>query len=207
MRAIVILSTILLLAAGASAQVPSSPIKFYGGIGFSNPSDPISFSDSYDKTYHAMVGIGFNIMPKIELMPKLEYHSFSSDIRSLKDGKMKATMFGVDGKFTLSLPAFPFAPYALGGVGLAAVKQDDFNDAMDAIVDVPSLKNQTQFYYDYGFGLEWKLMPAISAFGQMQWVKINTEDERETIDFEGMSLGGPYDEMNFWAFTVGIKVL
>ena len=64
MRTLVILSTILLLATAASAQIPGSPIKFYGGIGFSSPTDPVDFSDNYDKTYHAMLGIGFNIFPK-----------------------------------------------------------------------------------------------------------------------------------------------
>ena len=208
MRLISIVTIVFLIAASASAQVPGNPIKFYGGIGFSSPTDPVDFSDNFDKTYHAMLGIGFNIFPKIEVIPKIEYHTFSSDIEGLSGGKMKATMFGVDGKFTLSIPTVPFAPYAIGGVGLAAIKQDDFATAAGIVLNGLSLESQTKMYIDYGFGLQWKLMPTISAFGQLQWVSINTEGETTRTTYDGPSSTVSYnDVMKFWAFTVGIKVL
>ena len=208
MRYIVVVLTLTILLAGAASAQVGSPIKIYGGVGFSNPSDPVDFSDDYKRSSHFLLGIGYSFFPKLEAIGKAEYHTFGEDIADLNGGKFKAAMFGVDAKFTLSLPTIPFAPYAIGGIGLASVEQDQFTNAVGALWEGGYLASQTRFYYDYGFGVQWKLLMGVSAFGQLQWVKIDTKDQRTLSFVEGIDTSSPFEDgTKFWAATVGVKLL
>ena len=185
-----------LTAGSATAQV-SSPIKIYAGLGLSGPEGPEGFSDNYKQGFHAMVGAGLSVFPKIEAVPKIAYYSFGEDLDEFSGGKIKAALFGIDGKVNFGIPTFPIAPYAIGGIGLAKVTQEDVQSNIQDLAEGLSLEDQTKFYWNAGLGVQWKFMLAVSLFAQVHWTYIKTNEHSSQFDAD----------TKFWSGTVGVKLL
>ena len=123
---------VALMAVGASAQMPSSPVSLYVGGALSLPQSPDNFSDTYKTGYHGFAGIGYSFVPKLQVIGKIEYNTFSFDFDNsgfsgLSDGgTQNLLMFGADGRFSLGVPAAPFKPFVFAGGGLASVSVSDF---------------------------------------------------------------------------------
>ncbi|HOP06971.1 MAG TPA: outer membrane beta-barrel protein [candidate division Zixibacteria bacterium] len=182
---------VVLLAVSASAQV-SSPIKLYAGGGISFPQTPDEFSDNFKTGWHGMGGISMLVFPRVSAMGKVMYNQFSNDLDQVDGGELKVTMFGADARVDLGFPTMPIKPIVFGGIGLANVKlaSYDISGLTEGDIDF-ALEDQTKFYYNIGGGLEWKLMPAVSAFGQATWITIATDG----------------DNSSFWSLTAGVKLL
>lgn len=188
---------ILLLVAGSATAQVSSPIKIYAGLGLSGPQGPDAFSDNYKKGFHAMAGAGLSVFPKIEAVPKIQYLSFGEDLDEFSGGKIKAALFGIDGKATFSVPTFPIAPYAIAGIGLAKLSQGDIQSDIQELSQEMSIEDQTKFYWNAGLGVQWKFMLAVSLFAQVHWTYIKTNEEASGFDAD----------TKFWSGTVGVKLL
>ncbi len=188
--------TLVLIGGSASAQV-SSPIKIYAGLGLSGPAGPSGFSDNYKKGFHTMVGAGLSVFPKIEAVPKIAYYSFGEDLDEFSGGKIKAALFGIDGKVNFSVPTFPIAPYAIAGIGLAKITQGDIQSDLQDLAQGLTLEDQTKFYWNAGLGMQWKFMLAVSLFAQVHWTYIKTNEDDSAFDAD----------TKFWSGTVGVKLL
>ncbi|MCH7946586.1 MAG: outer membrane beta-barrel protein [candidate division Zixibacteria bacterium] len=162
----------------AMAQIPSSPISFYGGGALSVPSSPSGFSDGWKTGYHGFAGVGFSVAPKMKIVGKVEYHSFASDfgITNLDGGAMKVLMFGPEAQLSLGAPMVPIKPFLSAGVGMASVSFADFTGTdplVAALNTANSGASSTNFFYSIGGGLEFSIGPTASFFVQARYATIS----------------------------------
>lgn len=174
-----VLALLICFTAVASAQV-SSPMSVYAGGALSVPAGGDFFKNAFKTGYHGWVGVGMSTAPRMSLIGKIEYTSFSSEAAGLlgtTGGTEKILMFGVDGKFSLGLPAAPIKPFLFGGLGMANVKQDDFsnsNSLITSALNTTVIESETKFYFNVGAGLDLFSGPAFSIFAQAKYVSIAT---------------------------------
>jgi hypothetical protein len=182
----VVLCFTLLAAVSLSAQ-NVKPFNLYLGAGGSVPSG--DFGNVYKFGYHATAGVGFKLMPSLELVPKVEFHIFTLDKSGLtgtiSGGNVSALMFGGDARFTFPLPGAGMKPFVLGGAGLASLRFGE----LTVNTDVTPSATASKFYYNVGGGVELAAGPVMSLFVQARYVSIATE-------------GG---SSNYIPITVGIK--
>ena len=194
------LALIILIAFGvsASAQVPT-PFSLYAGGAISLPQSPDAFKDGFKNGFHGMVGLGWKLMPNLQAVGKIEMHSFGVDFEqtglataypTLTGGTNRIWMFGVDGRFSLGLPAAPLKPFALAGIGLAKIDQTDFSgDPLATGLNALIPASQSKMYWNVGAGFEFKGTPLFGLFAQVRYVSIAMEDESQ----------------NFIPITIGFK--
>ncbi len=153
---LIIALVIAFTAMTASAQIPAKPITIYGSAGISLPSSPSEFSDSWKMGFHGMGGVGFNIAPKMQLIGKIEYHSFAFDWdKAGLSGSglaLQALMFGGDIKFSLAVPAAPTKPFLIGGIGMGKVSFSNISGV-----------DETKVYFEFGGGVDFSSSMFISA--------------------------------------------
>ena len=183
-KLLMILAILIAFTASVSAQMPSSPVSVYAGGALSIPTAPESCKASFKNGFHGSVGVGFDINPMFEVIGKVEYHTFKFDfdqaLSGYTGGTNKMWLFGGDLKFSPSLPAMPISPYVLGGVGMANIKQSEFEGptslALSLLNQVIS-EDQTKLYWNMGAGFGLMTSPAFSLFAQVRYVNIATEGE------------------------------
>ena len=195
-KILAILAILITFAAGAFAQVPSSPVSLYAGGALSIPNGPDSFKDSFKNGYHGMLGVGYKVAPMFELVGKVEYHTFAFDFDAAdgydgySGGTNKLWMYGADVKLSPNFPSLPFKPYALAGVGYANIKQSEFEGPASLQLSVLNefiSESQTELYWNLGVGANLVSSPAFSFFAQARYVNINTEGE--SASFIPITLG------------------
>lgn len=189
-KAVFALAMVLVIAAGANAQVPS-PFSFYVGGAFSVPTSPEAFSDFYKTGYHFFGGAGYSFAPSFQVVGKIEYENFGYDwdqsnpaFTGLNEGGAQSLwMFGADGRYAFSLPASPVKPFVFAGAGMARISTQEFSGEDMALATSinSSLESQTELYYNVGAGVELKTGPAWSLFAQLRYVGVNTEGDASTF--------------------------
>jgi len=176
-------------AASASAQVPS-PFSFYAGGAISIPQSPDGFKDAFKTGYHGSLGVGYKVMPNLQVVGKVEYHTFAVDFDNMLDmegysgGTNKMLMYGVDGRYQFSLPAAPVSPYVLGGIGFANIKQSEFEGPASlglSVLNEMISESITEMYWNIGAGVNLSTGPAFSIFAQARYVSIATEGESSSF--------------------------
>lgn len=195
------LVALVLMSAVSVAQVstPGLPFSVYAGGALSLPSAPEGFRDGWKFGYHGMIGAGFNVAPRIQMIGKIEYHKFQSDLdtfggSSVDGGGIKTLLFGVDGRINLGAPIVPIKPFAVGGIGMASVSQDEYSSTDPMVASSlnsgSSTETVSKVYFNFGAGVEFSLAPKASLFVQARYVNIATD---------GSSTG-------FIPVTVGLKL-
>ncbi len=174
------LALIAILCATVSAQAVK-PITFYAGGGTSIPSG--DFGLMQKNGYHGLGAVGFNVAPMIQFMLKGEYHSWKTD-NPLLGFDFSTMFFGGSFRFSPNLPVSPIKPFGIAGGGLASSKTQVVV-LNNNIGDVTS----SNFYFEIGGGLDFKIAPMASLFVQGRFVSIN---------YGGGSL-------NYIPITVGLK--
>lgn len=192
-KAVLTLAVMMLFAGVSSAQI-SKPFNVYvgGGLGMVQGD----FGEAYKTGYHGMVAGGFNPAPMIQVLGKVEYHTFESDIPVISgigglDGAQKNIMFGAAAKVTPSLPASPVKVFGIAGLGMAAVQAPDvviFNFATSEQVTI-SPPSENKMYFEFGAGGEMAAGPSLSVFAMVRYVSVTTDGE----------------SFNYVPITVGIK--
>jgi opacity protein-like surface antigen len=190
-KTIMTLLCVTLLASAAMAQTPSVtpklPFSLYGGGLFTVPQSPNEFSDQFKTGFHGTVGLGFNTLPTMQVVTKIEYHRFNSEaagVLGLEGGQMSAWTFGADARFAPSLPIMPIKPYGLIGGGFAKVSQGDYTGGtlgLATALNDASFEDQTKFYFNIGAGVELFSTPAFSFFAQGRYVRVATTPEPVTL--------------------------
>jgi opacity protein-like surface antigen len=203
-----ILFIAMLLSTTVSAQL-SSPIKIYAGGGVSDQQKPAVFNDWYKSGWNLTAGVGYDIMPMVELVGNSEYHSFPNDFSSdpervVGGGNIRAAMFGLQTRVTPSLPMIPVKPYGLIGVGMAKVSQSDqvwWPGAKVGTIEwqrvTAGVEDQTKFYYCFGGGVMYSPRPKVSLFVEARHTTIQVESVNSLYD-------SPF---RFWAMTAGVRLL
>ena len=138
-RTVLICAITLLFAAGASAQVPS-PISVYIGGALSVPSSG-NFNAGWQMGYHGMAGVGYKLSKNLMVSGKIEHHTFFFDLADffgVDGGDTKVWMYGIDGRYTLNLPAIPLKPYVKAGSGIAKISWQEFESTDPSTSIVPS---------------------------------------------------------------------
>ncbi|MEW6049906.1 MAG: outer membrane beta-barrel protein [Candidatus Zixiibacteriota bacterium] len=181
-KSIMIFGLVTCFAAAAFAQTPPSPFSIYAGGLMSMPNSPDGFKDSYKNGFHGFVGLGFKMVPAVQFVGKVEYHSFKFDwdqytVPTASGGTQGIWMYGADARFAVGAPGAPVKPFALIGGGLAHVTHADFSDP----VLFPTPENESKFYYNIGGGIQMHFLPAVDLFAQVRYVSIATEGEKTTM--------------------------
>lgn len=194
-KVLLTVAAVLVMSSLAMAQLPSSPVSFYGGGALSVPSGPSSFTDSWKTGYHGFVGVGFSVAPKVKVVGKVEYHNFASDfgVTNLDGGNYKILMFGPEAHLSLGAPMVPIQPFLTAGAGMANIKLGDFTgtDPLVAALNTSIAgASSTNFYYSIGGGLEFSIGPTASLFVQARYA---------TITGDGGST-------SFMPISVGLKI-
>jgi len=186
-KLMMILAILLAFAVGASAQAPS-PFSIYAGGALSIPNSPDGFKDGFKTGYHGMLGLGFKVAPPLQLIGKVELHSFQvnfdESMSEYSGGTNKMWMYGADAKFSPSLPALPVHVYGLGGAGFATIKQSEFEGPASlslSILNEMVAESQTEMYWNVGAGFELPTGPMMSLFAQARYVQIQTEGESSSF--------------------------
>jgi opacity protein-like surface antigen len=184
------LAVLVAFASLAGAQVPT-PFSLYAGGAVSMPQSPSAFKDAFKSGYHGSVGFGWKLMPSFQAVAKAELHSFGLDFTetglatsnpNLTGGSNRVFMFGVDGRFSVGVPAAPLKPFVLAGVGLAKVDQTDFSgDPLATSLNSLMPESQSKMYWNIGAGIELKGTPLFGLFAQVRYVSIATDGESQSF--------------------------
>lgn len=192
MKKLLVILSVLFLTMSVVAQTSSSPVSIYAGGAFSMPSGGSFFTDAFKTGFHGSIGLGWKVAPTLQMVPKVEFHQFSSEasgVLGISDGSKKIWMFGLDGRFSPSVPAFPLKPYFVGGGGFANVKQSQFSGPtlLTSVLNTTVPADQTKFYFNVGAGLDLFSNPAFSLWLQARYVSVSTDTE--STQFVPVSLG------------------
>lgn len=173
----------------SSAQVSvPSPFSLYASGAISVPTSPSTFKEIYKTGLHGSIGVGFKLAPNFQAIGKIEYHQFKLDgdgfadatgITGVTDGTNRMLMFGVDGRFSLGLPAAPIKPFILGGIGIARLSQTEYsgtNTLATSTLNSFLPASQSKVYFNIGGGADLASGPAFSLFAQIRYVSIATSD-------------------------------
>ena len=189
-NSLLVVAAVLLFAAAASAQV-SSPVSLYVGGAVSLPQSPESFSETYKVGFHGSVGLGYKLMPSLQVVGKVEYHRFAVDFESnpalaaeeISGGHNNLLMYGADTRLGLNVPAFPLKPYLLGGIGFARLSATEFDGSSSLVTSLNDAQTeaQTKFYYNVGAGIALSSGPLFGLFAQVRYVSVATDEESSSF--------------------------
>lgn len=171
----------------ASAQVPN-PFSFYAGGLISLPNSPDGFKDAYKNGWHGYGGVGYKMMPNLQVVGKVEYHTFQFDAEGLgfdgiSGGSNNLLMFGVDGRFSIGAPVAPVKPFVIAGGGFANISTSDIesSDPLATSFFDEAYGDQTKAYFNVGAGIDLKSGPMFGFFAQVRYVSVQTEGEASTF--------------------------
>lgn len=185
----------ILIAGSAFAQMPDKPFSFYLSGGVSMPQSDLK--DNYKMGFQGAAGLGLKLIPLIEAVGRVSYHSFEPDWGDEVDtepdgGRFSALLYGVEGKVNLGQTGFTL--FALAGAGGAKLDISDMEFETGGGTQTVSFESETKSYFTIGAGLEFTRL-----FVEARYVKIldnldidNIEldiDEEQTIVFIPLSVG------------------
>ncbi len=216
--ALMISLTVLIIVAGAkasSAQGPAIPFKpkLYVGGGYAPIISPDEgFNDVFAPSYSFQAAVGIPLSPGLEVVGKFQYHNFSLDLEGipafstiqpavlnslgLTDPGRTITMLGIDLKLPFGPTLLPIRPYFLMGGGSFTMKQDDVNQIISfgnppqTIEFTPRRINETDIYFNLGFGADIKIGPTLGLFIEGKYAILNTPVESSGLTpiFVGLRL-------------------
>lgn len=189
-KALITIAVTVLFAAAVSAQV-TTPVSVYLGGALSMPSSA-DFNTGWKMGYHGWGGVGYKLMPNLQVAGKIEYHDFFFDMvdfLGVEGGDTKVWMYGVDGRYTVPVPALPLKPFFMAGTGIARLSWDEFEGTslITATLNDNIPDPVSEVYFNFGGGLELKTIPAFSLFVEARYVSVGTEGAR--TNFVPMSIG------------------
>lgn len=183
----------MMIASCAQAQNIIKPLNLYLKGGVSLPQS--DFESGHKMGYQGGAAIGLRLLPALEAIGCISYHSFSPDWlddANADGGRFSVLMYGGEGK--LNLGSIAANPFILAGAGVAKldISAIDFENDDDG-TDEPSY-SETKSYFTIGAGLEFERL-----FVEARYVKIlddidiknisTDKNEEGTIVFIPISVG------------------
>ncbi|MCP4569694.1 MAG: porin family protein [FCB group bacterium] len=164
-----VMAILIILSAPVSAQ-SGMGINLYGGSGLTFPASDMG--DMAKTGYHGSVGFGLQLVPTLETVGRVSYHSLPLKDETGSSGDFTITEYGIDVHANMADPTVKFKPYALIGAGYA--KYEFSSDIIDGFLD--GLKPKTKFFYAFGGGLKVNAAPKLKFFLEMRYTKISIKD-------------------------------
>lgn len=170
MKKFLVLVAILLLALSAGAK-EAKHARVYVGAGLGVPTGDAG--DGWNTGFHGQVGLGFSAGPRLEIIPRLGYHSFSLDDQGLgiSGGGLSVFMVGADAKLAFADAPKRTIPYAFGGLGLANASFGDMT--IPGFGTVPG-DSETKLYINVGGGLDFNNSSKTPFFAEARLVSVST---------------------------------
>ncbi|MEZ5359372.1 MAG: hypothetical protein R3F48_11140 [Candidatus Zixiibacteriota bacterium] len=185
MKKILLLLAIVLICTTFVSAQDTKPMTMFAGGGLTMPMGDLG--DYTKMGYHGMGAIGLNLMPVIQAIGKVEYHTMNLDWGDLEDGggAFKVTMFGVAGRVAPPMPASKIKIFGLAGAGFAAYKYDsdetfDINDLGSISISNTS-DTENDMYFEIGGGLEFAAGTNLNLFAMARFVSVATEGKASTF--------------------------
>ncbi|MDZ4724136.1 MAG: outer membrane beta-barrel protein [candidate division Zixibacteria bacterium] len=186
----------LLIVAGATttqAQDAMKKTNFYVGVGATLPTG--DFGDAYGMGLQALVGMGFSLMadqPSFQIVPKIEFHTFSADenfftqndpsITNFDGGSVNALMFGVDGRYGFGATETSTRPFILGGLGFASLSVSDITYSSGGTTfNAPGGDGTTELFFNFGAGVDIQAGDAMTLFLAARYLTILTEGSSSNL--------------------------
>ena len=174
-KIIALLAVLIILGSTASAQ-RGMGINLYGGGGLTFPTSDLG--DMTKTGYHGMLGFGLNLVPTLETVGRVAYHTLGLKDETGSDGDFTVSEYGVDVHAYMADPTVNFKPYALIGAGWT--KYDFPSEITSALGDLGAgfsdLEQETKFYYAFGGGLKVDAAPKLKFFMELRYTKISVKD-------------------------------
>jgi hypothetical protein len=180
---------LVLVAAGSETAAQRTP-KFRGivGLGVSTPTGDAN--QLWNMGFHGLAGVGFQLTPITQFVPKIEYHGMPLDKMGLLDisgGTLHVLMIGADIIATADVPESDVKPQFLVGFGMGHASISDIYESGQPVL---RFESETKLYYDIGVGLEAKAGGRATGFFFIRFVSIKTEGT--VISFVPITLGATF---------------
>lgn len=197
-RIVLTFITLMFVLTVTNIEASTQPFNLYAGAGMTFGSAPDEFRDFHNEGYHIFGGLGLNLMPLIQFVGKVEYHSFSKDfdmflpsVADIDGGTRRVLMFGVDARLGVNVPTAPVTPYLFGGIGLARSTETDYQTMLEDLTDdelaILGYENQTDLYFNIGGGIEFKFLEILNMFVQGKYTVI--KQDGDNLSFIPISVG------------------
>jgi opacity protein-like surface antigen len=177
---VMILSALVVSAQADSTRKVS--IYIAGGV------SPLSgdFGKVWNMGFHGSFGIGMPVAEGLQVVPKVEYHSFPMDKHgyTFSGGTLSSLMFGADMRYEVGTSAMQARPLFLGGVGVSRASISTVSDGSESL----AFDSETKIYFEFGAGVSFKTGGAAKIFATIRYT---------SVALEGTSL-------NYIPLTVGV---
>lgn len=183
---VLVLLTLTLSSAVMAQQ--NGPIKGVLSAGISNPTGDAN--DLWNMGFHLMGGVGFQVAPMLQFVPKIEFHLMPLDkmgVTDLSGGTMHVLMFGGDMMVAPEIHNSSLRPLFIFGLGVGTVSASDLKYQGDTWVQFQS---ETKIYYNIGAGLQFETGPRTSMFVAVKFVSVQTEGT--AITFAPITIGASF---------------
>lgn len=166
MKRLTVVTGMLALALAISATAAEKKNHFYLGAGLALPNG--DFGDAYKMGLHAEGGYGFQVSPKLEIVPTVAFHTFGFDDNGTgaSGDALNIIMFGGNAKLNFGTEGKKTNPFVYGGLGMANGKSGG--------------ASSTDLYFSAGGGLDIVSSEAMSFFAKAGFVSVSSDGASTT---------------------------
>jgi hypothetical protein len=180
-----VIGLLMLTLSSACMAEQTSQIKGILSAGVSNPTGDAN--KLWNMGFHGMGGVGFQVAPALEFVPKIEFHIMPLDkmgVSDLSGGTMHVVMIGGDMMVAPELSASSVRPLFLFGLGMGTVSASDLVYQGQTAI---TFQSETKIYYNVGAGLQFETSLRTSMFVAVKFVSVQTEGS--AITFVPITMG------------------
>ncbi len=165
---------LLILAAGAGAQVPAKPVDLYVGGGVTVPTG--SFGDVQKLGFNGYGRANFNLRNVVNLVAGVDFHQLPFDdggAGGFDGGDARLLMITGGVKYPITLPASPIKPSMMFETGLALYSVSDLTQPTE---EIQEFENQEKIFISFGVGVD------ISRFfAVVRYIDVFTDGDDATM--------------------------
>jgi hypothetical protein len=170
MKVTVVLCTVLVLAVSVGAT-ELRKTNLYIGAGLGIPTGDAN--KGWNVGLHGRGGVGIPTGPNSQIMPMIEYHSFSMDKKdtNASGGTLSVLMLGLNGKIFFTAERQKTSPYVIGGIGLGiATIGDRVSPGFTGFWG----DEETKVYFNFGAGVDFSSKRTSAVFIEARYVTVST---------------------------------
>jgi len=171
LRKPLVILIIVLLGSAAHAERTSTITGILGG-GASMVSG--EFSDLWKLGFNAFLGARIRVAPDLQLVPKVEYHSFSlvQGASPVTGGRLSSLLFGGAAIMEVGSSRSSTRPFGIGGGGFTSVSISAMKSGGESVGRV----EETRPYFELGLGLTFRVSPSAQFVIMGRFVSVFFEE-------------------------------
>jgi len=182
-----VVAVVLLSAGSLYAQGSGKRFNIYLGAGIGVPSG--NLSGGFKTGFHATGRLGFSIAPRLSLLLGADFNHFPIDQPGLLDllglGGLTATTFGGGIRLDLVVPEAGIAPFIMGGLGFARLRQPGMT--------IPGLaaftfERRSKLYFEGGGGIELRRLLIQAKIVYINNGFVNSSGQKEVATYLPVTL-------------------